>query len=140
MINGLAGLVEQFTLPELRRVLRHTVLCGIAAGVICLVLAVLFSEAVFGLGICVGLGLGLGNIRLVTLQTAKVSEKKLARPIRALASLTIARLAITTVIVILLTVLVTPLGIGSVAGIALFYMLFVVILIASVLRHRGAPV
>ncbi|MGH9291759.1 MAG: hypothetical protein ACRDZ6_03140 [Acidimicrobiales bacterium] len=138
MINGLAGLVEQFTLPELRRVLRHTALSGLGLGVICLVLSVVFSEAVLGVGICIGLGLGLGNIRLVMLQTAKVSERKLAKPIRALASLTLVRLGATTVIVILLTVFVTPLGIGAVAGIALFYLVFVVILVSGVLRHRGA--
>lgn len=138
MINGLAGLVEQFTLPELTRVLRRTVLSALALGVIALVVTVLVSLAAFGFGLCIGLGLGLANIRLVTMQTAKVSSSKVARPIRALASLTLARLALTTVVVILLAVFITSLGLGAVGGIAVFYFLFLANLIGGVLKHRGA--
>ncbi|MDA8037969.1 MAG: hypothetical protein M0Z69_02200 [Actinomycetota bacterium] len=138
MINGLAGLVEQFTLPELTRVLRRTVLSALALGIIALVVTVLVSLAAFGFGLCIGLGLGLANIRLVTMQTAKVSSSKVARPIRALASLTLARLALTTVVVILLAVFITSLGLGAVGGIAVFYFLFLANLIGGVLKHRGA--
>jgi hypothetical protein len=138
VINGLAGLVEQFTLPELTRVLRRTVLSALALGIIALVVTVLVSLAAFGFGLCIGLGLGLANIRLVTMQTAKVSSSKVARPIRALASLTLARLALTTVVVILLAVFITSLGLGAVGGIAVFYFLFLANLIGGVLKHRGA--
>lgn len=137
MINGLAGLLEQFSLPELTRVLRRTVLASLVAGVIGFVAAVLLSQTNFGFGLVIGLGLGLGNIRLVTLQTARVQKAQLSKPIRALASMTLARLGITTVIVIALAVAVTSLGIGAVAGIALFYLLFLVSLISGVVRQRG---
>jgi hypothetical protein len=138
VINGLAGLVEQFSLPELSRVLRRTVLSAIGVGVVGFVVAVVLSQTTFGFGLAIGLGLGLGNIRLVTLQTAKVSESNVRKPIRALASLTLARLAITTLIVIGLAVLVTSLGIGAAAGIAVFYFVFLINLIGGVLRHGGA--
>jgi len=138
VINGLAGLLEQFSLPELTRVLRRTALVAVACGLVGLVVAVLVSQTDFGFGLCIGLGLGLGNIRLVTLQTARVQQSKLAKPIRALASLTLARLGMTTVIVIMLAVLVTSLGLGAVAGIAVFYLIFIVNLIAGVFRQRGA--
>lgn len=137
-MNSLAALLEQFSLPELTRVLRRTALSALVLAVVGLVVAAFLSEVAFGWGLVIGLGLGLGNIRLVSLQTAKVNESKPSKPIRALASLTLARLAVTTVIVIGLAVAVTSLGLGAVAGIAVFYGLFLVNLIVGVLRQRGA--
>ncbi len=138
MVNGLAALVGQFTLPELTRVVRRTVLAALVVAIAAFVVCVFVSQLAFGFGICVGLALGLGNIRLVTLQTAKVSSSKLSKPIRALASLTLLRLAVTTAIVVLLATVVTSLGLGAVAGIAVFYFLFIVSLISGILRHKGA--
>lgn len=138
MVNGLAALVGQFTLPELTRVVRRTVLAALVVAIVAFVVCVFVSQLAFGFGVCVGLALGLGNIRLVTLQTAKVSGSKLSKPIRALASLTLLRLAVTTAIVVLLATVVTSLGLGAVAGIAVFYFLFIVSLISGILRHKGA--
>jgi len=138
VINGLAGLVEQFTLPELTRVLRRTVLAAVLVGIVALVVALLLSHAAFGFGCCIGLGLGLANIRLVTRQTARVSNSGTTKPVRALASLTLVRLGVTTAVVVVLAVVVTSLGLGAVAGIAVFYFLFLANLIGQVLKHRGA--
>lgn len=136
-MNSLAGILEQFSLPELTRVLRRTALCAVALAVIGFVVAALLSESTFGWGLCIGLGLGLLNIRLVTLQTVKVSESKVTKPLRALASLTLARLAVTTAVVVGLAIIVTSLGLGAVAGIALFYGTFLANLIIGVFRERG---
>lgn len=138
MMNGLAALLEQFSLPELTRVLRRTVLSAIGVGIVAFVLAVVVSHTVFGFGLVIGLGLGLANIRLVTAQTAKVSQARLNKPIRALASLTLVRLGATTAVVIALAVLVTSLGLGAVTGIAVFYFVFLANLIGGVLKQRGA--
>jgi hypothetical protein len=137
-MNSLTAMLEQFSLPELTRVLRWTALSAIVTAGGGLVVAAVLGNAVFGWGLVIGLGLGLANIRLVTRQTARVSRSKIAKPVRALASLTLARLAATTVVVIALAVLVTALGLGAVAGIAIFYGLFLVNLIVSVVRQRGA--
>ncbi len=137
-MNSLAALLEQFSLSELARVLRRTVLSSIALAAIGFVVAALLSAVIFAWGLVIGFVLGLLNIRLITAQTAKVGEKKMAKPIRALASLTLARLAITTVIVIGLAIASTALGLGVVAGIAVFYFMFLLNLIVGVLRHRGA--
>jgi hypothetical protein len=137
-MNSLAALLEQFSLSELTRVLRRTVLSSIALAAIGFVVAALLSAVIFAWGLVIGFVLGLLNIRLITAQTAKVGEKKMAKPIRALASLTLARLAITTVIVIGLAIASTALGLGVVAGIAVFYFMFLLNLIVGVLRHRGA--
>ena len=61
----------------------------------------------------------------------------MTKPVRALASLTLLRLGVTTIIVIGLAVFVTSLGLGAVAGIAVFYFVLVN-LIGSILRQRGA--
>jgi Ca2+/Na+ antiporter len=137
-MNSLTALLEQFSLPDLTRVLRRTALSALVAAGVGLVVSAALGSAVFGWGLVIGLGLGLANIRLVTLQTARVSKSKIAKPIRALASLTLARLGATTIVVIALAVLVTALGLGAVAGIAIFYGVFLVNLIVSVVRHRGA--
>lgn len=137
-MNSLAVLLEQFSLPELTRVLRRTALASAAAAVIGLIVAAALGAAVFGWGLVIGLGLGLGNIRLVTLQTVKVSQSQIAKPIRALASLTLLRLGATTAVIVILAVVVTSLGLGAVAGIAVFYLLFLVNLIGGVIKQRGA--
>lgn len=137
-MNSLAALLEQFSLPELTRVLRRTALSALVAAFAGFLAAAFLSEIAVAWGLVIGFGLGLLNIRLVTAQTTKVSEKKMAKPIRALASLTLLRLAITTLIVIGLAVASITLGLGVVAGIALFYVLFVVNLLIGILRHRGA--
>jgi len=137
-MNSLTAVLEQFSLPELSRVLRRTCLSAVGFGIVGFIVAAFLSATTFGWGLCIGLGLGLANIRLVTVQTAKVSQSKITKPMRALASLTLARLAITTVIVVGLAVIVTALGLGAVAGIAVFYGLFLLNLIVGVLRHGGA--
>ena len=137
-MNSLAALLEQFSLSELTRVLRRTVISSIVVAVIGFLVAALLSAVIFAWGLVIGFVLGILNIRLITAQTAKVGERKVAKPIRVLASLTLARLAITTVIVIGLAIASTALGLGVVAGIAVFYFLFLLNLIFGVLRHRGA--
>lgn len=135
-MSSFAALLEQFSVPELTRVMRRTALCAVALGVAALVVAVLVHHAAFGGGLALGLGLGLANIRLVTLQTAKVSESKPRRPIRALASFTLARLAVTTAIVVAIALVSTAIGIGAVGGIALFYLVFIANLLLGLLRPK----
>jgi hypothetical protein len=137
-MNSLAALLEQFSLPELTRVLRRTALVALAAAAAALLASAFLGAAIFGWGMVAGLVLGLVNIRLVSTQTAHVSAAKIAKPLRSLASLTLVRLAATTAIVIGLAVAVTSLGLGAVAGIAVFYLIFLFNLILGVLRHRGA--
>lgn len=135
-MSSFAALLEHFSVPELTRVMRRTALCSVALGIVALVVAAVLHHAVFGAGVAVGLGLGLGNIRLVTVQTARVSESKPRRPIRALASYTLFRLALTTAIVVVLAVLDQALGIGAVGGIAVFYLLFIANLVTGILRPK----
>ncbi|MGO8875688.1 MAG: ATP synthase subunit I [Acidimicrobiales bacterium] len=133
-MNRLAELFEQITLPELQRLLRRTIFSAIGVGAVALVVAGLLGYLLFGLGVCIGLVLGIVNVRLITQQTAKVSEAQTARPMRALASLTLFRLGVTTVVIVVLALVARQLGFGTVAGVALFYLVFLANLIVPIVR------
>ncbi|HUY30821.1 MAG TPA: hypothetical protein VMV02_07500 [Acidimicrobiales bacterium] len=139
-MDRLAALFEQLPLPEITRLLRRTVLGGIAVGVVALGLSALLGHALVGLGACVGLALGVVNIRLVTASVARVNAHPVARPKRVLASQTLARLAATTVVVIGLLVASIQVGFGTAGGIALFYFLLIANLVRSILKHGATGV
>ncbi|HLI43793.1 MAG TPA: ATP synthase subunit I [Acidimicrobiales bacterium] len=135
-MNSLGPLLEQFSLPEISSVLKRTVFTALGLGVVAVVATLFVSQPLFGLGVCIGLGLGLLNIRMVTNQTARVTQLQPAKPVRALASMTLARLGITTVCVIVLFIASRWLGFGTAAGLCLFYLLFVGNIIAMMVRHK----
>jgi hypothetical protein len=133
-MNRLAEFFEQITLPEINRLLRRTVFSAIGFGTVALVVAGVLGHLAFGLGVCVGLVLGIVNVRLITQQTAKVSESQTTRPMRALASLTLVRLAATTAVIVVLVLVAVQLGLGAVGGVALFYFVFLGNLVIPLLR------
>jgi hypothetical protein len=135
-MNSLGPLLEQFSLPEISSVLKRTVFTALGFGVVAVVATLFVAQPLFGLGVCIGLGLGLLNIRMVTNQTARVTQLQPAKPVRALASMTLARLGITTVCVIVLFIASRWLGFGTAAGLCLFYLLFVGNIIAMMVRHK----
>lgn len=139
MMNGLAPLLEQFTLPEISRVLKRTVFAALGVGVVAVIATLFLSAPLFGLGVCIGLGAGLMNIRLITSQTAKVTAAAPEKPARALASMTIVRLGITTVVVIGLAIIAKALGLGAAAGLCVFYFVFVMNIISMMVRHKATP-
>lgn len=134
-MDRLAALFEQLTLPEISRLLRHTALIALGVGAAGLIVTLVISKPFIGLGLCVGLGLGLGNIRLIAGSVAKVTELETPRVKRVLAQKTLWRLGFTTVVVVGLAIASWTLGISCAAGIALFYLLLVVGLVRSLLHH-----
>jgi hypothetical protein len=136
-MNALSNLVEQFSLPEISRVLRRTVLLGLALGVVAVIATLFVSDPLFGLGVCIGLALGLMNIRMITNQTARVTQLNPAKPVRVLATMTLARLGITTICVVVLFVASRWLGFGTAAGLCIFYLLFVGNILALMVRHQS---
>ncbi|MHB8244677.1 MAG: ATP synthase subunit I [Acidimicrobiales bacterium] len=135
-MNSLGPLLEQFSLPEISSVLKRTVFAALGLGVIAVVATLFLANPLFGLGVCIGLGLGLMNIRMITNQTARVTQMKPAKPVRALASMTLARLGITTAGVIVLFIMSRWLGFGTAAGLCLFYLLFVGNIVGMMVRHK----
>jgi len=134
-MERLAALLEQLDLPEVSRMLRYTVFAAIAAGVVALVVLSIIGYPLAGLGACIGLGLGLANIRLVMSTASRLNASGLTKIKRPMAMNTLMRLGLTTAVAIVLVVLNLPLGMGVLAGVAVFYLIFVASLIATLLRQ-----
>jgi hypothetical protein len=136
-MERLAAVLEQLDLPEISRMLRRTVFAALGIGVVALVVLSIVGYPLAGLGACIGLGLGLANIRLVMSTASRLNALGTTEIKRPMAMNTLMRLALTTVVAIVLVVVNLPLGMGVLGGVATFYFLFVVSLVATLLR-RGA--
>lgn len=139
-MDRLATLFEQLPLPEVARLLRRSAISALLLGVVGLVVAVLLDHPLAGLGLCLGLGLGLGNIRLVTATVARVNSAHPEHPKRVLASRSLVRLSLTTIIVVGLLFASVQLGLCAAGGTALFYFLLVANLVRSILQQGTAGV
>lgn len=125
MLSGLSDLEG----GALAKVLRRTVVSAIVVGVAAAIIALLLSAPWFALGLVIGLGLAVVNLRFLDAGVAKVQTSgktgnKVLR--RAMGTKSVTRLGIITVIAIGLLLLNGPLGIGAVAGLVIFQILFVV--------------
>ena len=134
-MERLAAVLEQLDLPEISRMLRRTVFGALGVGVVALVVLSIVGYPLAGLGACIGLGLGLVNIRLVMSTASWLNSLGSSKVKRPMAMNTLMRLGLTTVVAIILVVVNLPLGMGVLGGIAVFYMLFVVSLVATLLRQ-----
>jgi hypothetical protein len=125
MMSGLSDLEG----TALAKVLRRTVVSALIAGGGAVIVALLLASPWAALGIVIGLGLALMNLRFLDAGVAKVqtdgeTDRKKLR--RSLGTKSITRLGVITVIAIGLMLLDGPLGIGAVVGLVIFQMLFVV--------------
>jgi hypothetical protein len=124
-MNRLTDLFEQFSLLEITLILRRTALIGAGLAVAAIVVTALIGHFLIGIGVTVGLALGLANIRLVTLSIARAGESAGSKIKKVIASNTLLRLGVTTAIIFGLVFLVRDLGLGALAGVALFYFAFI---------------
>ena len=125
MMSGLSDLEG----TALAKVLRRTVISALIVGLGAIIIALLLSQAWAALGIFIGLGLAILNLRFLDAGVAKVqtkgeTDRKVLR--RAMGTKSVTRLAVITAICIGLLFLNGPLGIGSVIGLVIFQILFVV--------------
>jgi hypothetical protein len=115
----------------LTKVLRRTILSALIVGAVAVVLIAFLGSLWGALGLIIGLGLAIVNLRFLDSGIAKlkpegeisVSNKVLRR---AMGTKSVTRLGIITVICIGLLLLNGALGIGAVAGLVIFQLLFVV--------------
>ena len=132
-MNVLSGLSD-LEGGALSRVLRRTVISAIVVGLGAVVVALLLSAPWFALGLAIGLGLAVVNLRFLDAGVAKAqtnaetkggggTNNKVLR--RAMGTKSVTRLGIITVIAIGLMLLNGGLGIGAVAGLVVFQLLFV---------------
>jgi hypothetical protein len=133
--------IEHLDAPVLQRLLRRTTLLSIAVGTVFVFCALLLDAPLAAVGIVVGLGLAIVNLRFLDAGVAKVqgtgegSSKVLRRMLR---TKTAWRLAAITVIAIGALLLSTPLGIGIVIGLVIFQILFVIAVARIIFVQGGA--
>jgi hypothetical protein len=134
MLSGLSDLGGD----ALAKVLRRTVVSALVVGAAAVVIALLLSSPWAALGLTIGLGMALLNLRFLDAGVAKLQtggtdadadadadlRHKVLR--RAIGTKSVTRLAVITVIAVGLLLLNGALGIGTVAGLVIFQLLFVV--------------
>jgi hypothetical protein len=126
LLEGLSDLQGN----ALTKVLRRTILSALIVGAVAVLLIALLGSLWGALGLIIGLGLAIVNLRFLDAGIAKlkpegemsVSNKVLRR---AMGTKSVTRLGIITVICIGLLLLNGALGIGAVAGLVIFQLLFV---------------
>lgn len=131
-------MLENLSPSTLPRLLRRTVLSAIVAGAIGFVIGVMIAPLA-GLGVVIGVGLAILNLRFLDRQVARVEikgEQNTKAVRRQLGSNTMGRLAIMTVVAIGALVLDKALGIGIVAGLVIYQIVFV-INVLSVMAKQG---
>jgi hypothetical protein len=125
------------TLP---RLLRRTTISAIVAGFLGFVVALWIATPLAALGVVIGVGLAVVNLRYLDRQAARVELKgeqssKAVR--RQLGGKTTGRLAVVTVLVLAVVWLNAPLGIGIVSGLVLYQIVFVINVIRVVTNQGG---
>jgi len=124
LMSGLSDLEGS----ALAKVLRRTVVSSLIAGGGAVVVALFVGAPFAALGIFIGLAMAIVNLRFLDAGVAKVQTKgetdhKVLR--RALGTKTLTRLGVITLVAIGLLLLNGPLGIGSVIGLVVFQIFFV---------------
>jgi hypothetical protein len=125
MLDGLSSLGGN----ALAKVLRRTIVSAVLVGAAAIVIALLLSAPWAALGLAIGLTIAVLNLRFLDAGVAKLNTEgetsnKVLR--RAIGTKSVTRLGIITVICIGLLLLNGALGIGAVAGLVIFQLLFVV--------------
>ena len=125
--------LENLPTDTLPRLLRRTTLSAIIVGVVGFAVAIFVAPPLAALGVVIGVGMAIMNLRFLDGQTAKVEmrgEQSTKAVRRQLGGRTTARLAVMTRVVIAAVFLNAPLGIGIVSGLVLYQLVFV----ANVMR------
>jgi hypothetical protein len=110
-------------------------------GFVGFVVAALIAPALSALGVVVGVGLAILNLRFVDRQAARVElrgEQSSKAVRRQLGGQTTARLAVVTVVILGVVWLSPPLGIGIVSGLVLYQIVFVMNVL-RVVAGQGGP-
>jgi len=125
MLEGLSELEGN----ALAKVLRRTIVSALVVGVAAILIALLLSAPWFAGGLVIGLAMAIVNLRFLDAGVAKLHTEgevnnKVLR--RAMGTKSITRLGVITLVCIGLMLLNGGLGIGAVAGLVIFQLLFVV--------------
>ncbi len=125
---------ERFQLPDVAVVARRTMVAALILGVVGLAALLFFDQPWAALGLCIGLGMGMGNFRLILRSVLKVGARAQANKRRPLAMNTLGRLMLMTVVALVLVWVDPPLGLGIIGGVALFQFLLLANVTRSMLK------
>jgi len=125
MLDGLSSLGGD----ALSKVLRRTIVSALVVGAAAIVVTLLLSVPWAALGLAIGLGVAVLNLRFLDAGVAKLNTEgetsnKVLR--RAIGTKSVTRLGVITIVCVGLLLLNGALGIGAVAGLVIFQLLFVV--------------
>ncbi len=135
-------MLENLPVNTLPRLLRRTVISALIVGAAGFVVAVAMGWDVAALGLVIGVGLAIVNLRYLDRQAARVElrgEQSTKAVRRQLGGKTTARLAVITAVVLAVVFLDAPLGIGMVAGLVLYQIVFVINVMRVVTGQGGLP-
>ena len=133
-------MLENLPVDTLPRLLRRTTLSAVIAGFVGFVVALLVATALAALGVVIGVGLAILNLRFLDRQAAKVElkgEQSTKAVRRQLGGKTTGRLALMTVVILFVVWLNAPLGIGIVSGLVLYQIVFVINVMSVVAGQGG---
>jgi hypothetical protein len=136
------SVLENLPVNTLPRLLRRTVISALVVGAAGFVVTVALGWDVAALGLVIGVGLAIVNLRYLDRQAARVElrgEQSTKAVRRQLGGKTTARLAVITVVVLAVVFLDAPLGIGMVAGLVLYQIVFVINVMRVVTGQGGLP-
>jgi hypothetical protein len=118
----MGNVFANFSLPQISTVGRRTALSGAAVAVVALVVSIVASHPLVGLGVVIGVVLALGNFRLITRATVKATASEREDKRRPLVFNTLGRLLVISVVALGLVFVNAQLGFGTLVGLALFQM------------------
>ena len=133
-------MLENLPTNTLPRLLRRTTLSAIAVGVVGFVVAIFIAPPLAALGVALGVGLAIVNLRLLDRQAANVElrgEQSTKAVRRQLGGKTTGRLIVMTIVILGFVWLNAPFGIGIVSGLVLYQIVFVVNVLRVVANQGG---
>ncbi len=133
-------MLENLPTDTLPRLLRRTTLSAIIVGVLGFAVALLFAPPLAAVGVVVGVGMAIVNLRFLDSQSVKVElrgEQSAKAVRRQLGRKTTTRLLLMTVVVVAAVFLSAPLGIGIVSGLVLYQLVFVINVMRVVTSQGG---
>jgi hypothetical protein len=132
--------LENLPANTLPRLLRRTTLSAIAVGIVGFLVAIFVAPPLAALGVALGVGLAILNLRFLDAQAAHVElrgEQSTKAVRRQIGGKTTLRLAGVTVLIIGAVFLNAPLGIGIVSGLVLYQIVFVMNVLRVMANQGG---
>ncbi len=133
-------MLENLPANTLPRLLRRTTLSAIAVGVVGFIVAIFVAPPLGALGVALGVGLAILNLRFLDSQAANVElrgEQSTKAVRRQIGGKTTLRLAAVTVLILGAVFLNAPLGIGIVSGLVLYQIVFVMNVLRVMANQGG---